>query len=127
MIVDALAASKTLLALKQLGVRLSIDDFGTGYSSLAYLHSFAVDTLKIDRSFISTGDRTSESWKIVDAIARLAHELGMTATAEGIESQEQLTQAKASGCDFAQGYYFYKPLPPESLAELLRSASQTLP
>ena len=91
-------------------MRLSIDDFGTGYSSLSYLHSFPLDTLKIDRSFVNNITEIIDSQEIVKIIMLLAHNLGMSVIAEGIETAVQLTQLRALGCEYGQGYYFAKPL-----------------
>jgi diguanylate cyclase (GGDEF)-like protein/PAS domain S-box-containing protein len=115
--------STTLLrALKDLGVRLAVDDFGTGYSSLAYLRRFPVELLKVDRAFVDgldaqTGD--AEDRAIVAAVVSLAHTLGMKAIAEGVETQEQLSELRALGCDMAQGFLMAKPLTPHALDELL--------
>ena len=105
--------------LKAVGVRLSIDDFGTGYSSLSYLHRFRFDTLKIDRSFISQMDDKIESSQIVQAIITLAHNMGMEVVAEGVETSEQASQLKSLGCEYAQGYFFSKPIGKEAIRQLL--------
>jgi EAL domain-containing protein (putative c-di-GMP-specific phosphodiesterase class I) len=123
MILDATDAAQTVLRLKDLGVRVAIDDFGVGYSSLSYLHSFDVQTLKIDRSFISSPRTGSDTWTIVEAIIGLAHALGMQAVAEGVETEEQLRQVAELGCDLAQGYYFHSPMPREEFENLLVSTS----
>lgn len=99
-----------LSQIKKHKVQLSIDDFGTGYSSLSYLHRFPIDTLKIDRSFVSCINAEGENYQIVNTIILLAHSLGMKAIAEGVETPEQLTQLKKLGCDEAQGYLFAKPI-----------------
>ncbi len=104
--------------LKKLRVQLSIDDFGTGYSSLSYLHRFPIDTLKVDRSFVSTMEDGSENGEIVRTIIALAKNLGMDIVAEGIETVHQLHQLRILACEFGQGYLFSKPLPIED-AELL--------
>lgn len=100
--------------LKALGVKLHIDDFGTGYSSLSYLHRFPVDELKIDRLFVSRMGADDESSEIVATIIQLAHNLGMKVTAEGVETIEQLAQLRSLSCEYAQGYYFSKPVIAES-------------
>lgn len=107
-----------LSQLKTLGVQLHIDDFGTGYSSLSYLHCLPIDTLKIDRSFISRIGANGENTEIVKTIVTLAHNLGMTVTAEGIETIDQLMQLKAMQCDYGQGYFFSKPVSSEVAAGL---------
>jgi EAL domain-containing protein (putative c-di-GMP-specific phosphodiesterase class I) len=103
-------AAVTLAKLRGLGVRLSIDDFGTGYSSLSYLNRFPVDTLKIDRSFVTSMNDTDESLQIVKTIVTLAGNLGMQVIAEGVENEEQLAQLRALKCQYAQGFYFSEPL-----------------
>jgi PAS domain S-box-containing protein len=116
---DPEKASSVLAELKALGVRLSLDDFGTGYSSLSRLQQFPVDSLKIDRAFISKMDSDAESHKIVQVIIMLAQTLGLSAVAEGTETQAQVDQLKALACEFAQGYYFSKPTDQRAISELL--------
>ena len=103
-------AAVTLAKLRGLGVRLSIDDFGTGYSSLSYLNRFPVDTLKIDRSFVTSMNEADENLQIVKTIITLAGNLGMQVVAEGVETEEQLEQLRLLKCQYAQGFYFAKPL-----------------
>lgn len=105
--------------LRNLGVRTAMDDFGTGYSSMAYLSSLPIDTLKIDRSFISKMSRSDEDVAIVRAIVTLAKTLDLRITSEGIETSEQHVQLSALGCDFGQGYFFDRPMSAESLGLLL--------
>jgi predicted signal transduction protein with EAL and GGDEF domain len=105
--------------LKTLGVRLSMDDFGTGYSSLSYLRRFPLDTLKIDRSFVSEMEGTSESRAIVQMIISLGRSLGMEMVAEGVETAEQVSLLRSLGCEYAQGYFFIKPTDQEGIAEVL--------
>ena len=107
---DPDAASQTLRALRDLGVQIDLDDFGTGYSSLAYLHRFPIDTLKIDRSFISSSGVGVANPEIVQSILALAQSLSIKATAEGIETEEQLKQLRSLKCANAQGYYFSRPV-----------------
>jgi diguanylate cyclase (GGDEF)-like protein len=107
---NAELAAITLARLRGLGVRLSIDDFGTGYSSLSYLNRFPVDTLKIDRSFITTLKQGDENVEIVKTIVMLAGNLGMQVIAEGIETADQLQQLRLLKCQYGQGYLFSKPL-----------------
>jgi EAL domain-containing protein (putative c-di-GMP-specific phosphodiesterase class I) len=116
---NAEMAVAILQQLKARRVQLSIDDFGTGYSSLSYLQQFPVDTLKIDRAFVSRIGRTDEDLKILRAIVALAHSLGMRAIAEGIETPRQLAYLKELGCEFGQGYFFARPLDIESAKELI--------
>ncbi|HEY1858062.1 MAG TPA: EAL domain-containing protein [Acidocella sp.] len=109
---------RALVVLKQLkamGFRLAIDDFGTGYSSLSYLHRFPIDILKIDRSFISNLGGSGDGEKIVIAILALADSLGITVVAEGVETKTQASSLRDLGCQYAQGYFFAKPLPLEAM------------
>ena len=108
---------EAMLALRNMGVHLSIDDFGTGYSSLSYLKRFPVEALKIDRSFIDGLGREHEDTSIVEAIVTLAHALGLTAVAEGLETATQLEALRVIGCDFAQGYLLGHPLPAEVVGD----------
>ena len=116
---NADAAIDTLSNLRESGIHLAIDDFGTGYSSLSYLHRFPIDTLKIDRSFISKIDMDGEQLAIVRTIITLAWNLGMDVVAEGVETPKQLAQLKALHCDQAQGYFFYKPVDAANAAQLI--------
>jgi diguanylate cyclase (GGDEF)-like protein len=111
------ATLDTLHRLRELGARISLDDFGTGYSSLKYLRSFPFDKIKIDRCFIGDFAESDESVAIVRAIVALAQGLGIQTTAEGIETEAQLAQIRALGCDQMQGYLFS---PPRRLAEIER-------
>jgi EAL domain-containing protein (putative c-di-GMP-specific phosphodiesterase class I) len=104
------AVAERLAALRSLGVLLGIDDFGTGYSSLSYLHRFPVNTLKIDRSFVSRIGPRSEDSEIIRTVVALAHNLGLDTVAEGIETTEQLVHLQALGCEYGQGFLFAKPL-----------------
>jgi diguanylate cyclase (GGDEF)-like protein len=106
---DTERAKTTLAQLRALGVRLAIDDFGTGYSSLAYLSRFAVDCLKIDRSFIDDVDKDRERALITSAIVTLGHHLGLDVVAEGVETSEQLAFLTAARCDLVQGYLLGRP------------------
>jgi diguanylate cyclase (GGDEF)-like protein len=126
-ITDNTSAAKLLARMKALGVQLHIDDFGTGQSSLSCLHTFPIDTLKVDRSFVHRMTSESENAEIVRTIVTLAHNLGMDAVAEGVETTEQLAQLKALHCDRAQGYLFSKPLAPDAVATLLATAESALP
>lgn len=119
---DTQSAIETLLQLKQRQIHLCLDDFGTGYSSLSHLAKFPIDTLKIDKSFVSNMGMEGKNMKIVQAIVTLAHALGMDVTAEGVERRDQLTELKALGCEDAQGYFFSKALyGPEATALLASS------
>jgi len=116
---DAESTIRMLRDLKRLGVELAIDDFGTGYSSLSYLRRFPVDNLKIDRSFISKLEMGTEDTEIVRAIITLGQALGLLVTAEGVETSAQVSKLLSLGCNWAQGYYYSKPLPNDSMMALL--------
>ncbi|HEX8685555.1 MAG TPA: bifunctional diguanylate cyclase/phosphodiesterase, partial [Pyrinomonadaceae bacterium] len=103
------AATEMLRQLRDLGVQLAIDDFGTGYSSLSYLHRFPIDTLKIDRSFVTRMANNPENVEIVRTIVMLAQVLGMDVVAEGVETKEQLKLLRDLRCEYGQGYYFSRP------------------
>src|SRR6185312_4352783 len=124
---DADKSAGVLGELKALGVHLSIDDFGTGYSSLSRLQSFPVDAVKIDRAFISKMCLDAESSEIVRIIIMLAHNLGMSVVAEGVESAAELQQLRAFGCEMAQGYFFSRPSDSESANAFLRSRQAVNP
>ena len=110
-----------LAQLRALGVQLHLDDFGTGYSSLSYLPRFPIDTLKIDRSFVSGMGPRGENAEIVSIIVMLAHSLGMEVIAEGVETAEQLAMLRALQCGHVQGFYLSRPVPPEEVPALLAS------
>ena len=114
---DFESAAAMLSQLRALGVRLSIDDFGTGYSSLTYLHRFPIDTLKIDRSFVTRMDK--ENVEIVRTILMLAENLGMDAVAEGVETQEQMTLLRNLSCQSGQGFFFSKPMSVAGAEEII--------
>ncbi|CAA9442421.1 MAG: diguanylate cyclase/phosphodiesterase (GGDEF & EAL domains) with PAS/PAC sensor(s) [uncultured Rubrobacteraceae bacterium] len=118
---DAPSTLAKLQKLKDLGVNLTIDDFGTGYSSLSYLRRFPVDFLKIDRSMIQGLGEDPKNEAIVSAVVNLAHALGERVVAEGVETEKQLACLREIGCDFAQGYYFARPLPSEEAGLLVDS------
>ncbi|MEM6520465.1 MAG: EAL domain-containing protein [Cyanobacteria bacterium P01_C01_bin.70] len=122
---DVEAAHALMLRLKALGIQLAIDDFGTGYSSLSYLHRFPTDTLKIDRSFVSSMENSSEDHDIVETIISLGQKLSMKLVAEGIDSAEQLRLLKIAGCHYGQGYFFSKPLAAEDATVFLQKSLQS--
>jgi PAS domain S-box-containing protein len=127
---DAEKSGVVLSELKALGVRLSIDDFGTGYSSLSRLRRFPIDTLKIDRAFISNMHGDGETYEIVRAIVMLAHNLGLKVVAEGVENLKEVEILQKLGCELAQGYFFSRPVSAEAFEQLLmthRSAISTQP
>ncbi len=143
LIENAESVTTVLLQLQTLGIQLQIDDFGTGYSSLSYLHRFPVNTLKIDRSFVSSlepgnqpqvysgyqADRVSHipptgASPIVGTIVTLAHHLGMNVVAEGIETAAQLDQLRTLGCEYGQGYLFSKPIDHEATEALIAAKPQ---
>ena len=105
------ADAARLASLAELGIHLAIDNFGTGYSSLAYLSRLPIDTLKIDRSFVSRLGHEPESDAVVRTIVALAHSLNMRVTAEGIEQLEQAAHLRALGCQLGQGFLFARPAP----------------
>jgi diguanylate cyclase (GGDEF)-like protein len=107
----------TLRRIKELGVRIAMDDFGTGYSSLSYLRSFPFDKIKVDRAFVSDLSERNEHVVIVQAVVSIARALGMTTTAEGVETEAQHQFLAALGCDEVQGYLFSPAVPVERLAE----------
>jgi PAS domain S-box-containing protein len=119
---DAEKAGAVLAQLKALGVRLGIDDFGTGYSSLSRLQRFPVDTLKIDRSFISQMESDQASREMVRIIISLAHNFRLRVVAEGVETQAQADQLQLLGCELAQGYLYSRPLAADAVLQLLAHA-----
>ncbi|QBE67129.1 bifunctional diguanylate cyclase/phosphodiesterase [Pseudoduganella lutea] len=123
-VTESLAAQDTdvqqrLHELKALGITLALDDFGTGYSSLASLHLLPVDTVKIDRSFVSQSETSHHHRVLIEATVKVAQSLGMNTVAEGIETAEQANVVRTLQCDKAQGYLYARPLPREDLAAWL--------
>jgi diguanylate cyclase (GGDEF)-like protein len=112
---DADQAERLIIDLRALGIRMALDDFGNGYSSLIYLRRFAFDKIKIDRSFLESMELAGESAIIVESIVRLGLALGLTVTAEGIESDDQVRFLRKLGCDELQGFYYSEPLSREDL------------
>jgi diguanylate cyclase (GGDEF)-like protein/PAS domain S-box-containing protein len=116
---DADQGTRTLEALRAMGVSLSLDDFGTGYSSLAYLRTLPVNEVKIDRSFVATLGTDGTGRALVDGIIRLTHAVGLRVVAEGIEHRSQLRHLRRLGCDFGQGYFWTPAVPFDQLDEVL--------
>jgi diguanylate cyclase (GGDEF)-like protein/PAS domain S-box-containing protein len=118
---DLEAAIALLWQLKSTGIQLSIDDFGTGYSSLSYLYRLPVDTLKIDRSFVSRLGAPGADADLVGTIVSLAHRLQLDVIAEGVETAEQVAQLQALACEYGQGYYFSRPMPAAAASSFIES------
>jgi diguanylate cyclase (GGDEF)-like protein/PAS domain S-box-containing protein len=116
---NATSVIDTLYQLRALGIRLAIDDFGTGYSSLSYLPRFPLTTLKIDRSFVEQIGTCNDSLEIVRTILALAHNLRMDVVAEGVETETQANSLREMGCEYGQGFYFYKPMDVDAATNLL--------
>ena len=112
LIEDAEGALDILRRIRAIGVRIALDDFGTGYSSLSYLRRFPFDKIKIDQSFVQQIGSKKDSQVIVQAISDIAKGLGMTITAEGVETLGQAEQLRLTGCEELQGYYFSRPKHP---------------
>ncbi len=119
---DSPEVAATLRALRAAGIEIAIDDFGTGYSSLSYLHQFAVDHLKIDRSFTRNLGRDAYAATLTDSIIGLAHGLGLRTVAEGVETAAQREHLLRAGCDFAQGWLYAAAMPATALADWLAQA-----
>jgi len=119
LMIDAEATIATLVALRELGVRLAIDDFGTGYSSLSYLKRFPVDILKIDRSFVGGVHTDADDATLAEAVVGLGRALRLQTVAEGIETADQWSALRELGCDFGQGYLFARPVDAAEIEELL--------
>jgi EAL domain-containing protein (putative c-di-GMP-specific phosphodiesterase class I) len=119
----------TLHGLVEMGVALVIDDFGTGYSNFSYLRRLPVNMIKIDRSFVADlyppeGDADAMNAEVLAAIISLAHVLGLSVTAEGVESAAQAQWLQAMGCDSAQGWYFGRPVGPAAIEETIAAAGR---
>ena len=127
MIDDFSRAVSILRKLKSLGVQIAMDDFGSGYSSLSYLHSFAFDKIKIDRSFIGDLEENHHSMAIVRAIVTLGHSLGVPVLAEGVETPAQREFLVAEGCDGAQGYLLGRPQPIAAYAGMIGRDGEARP
>lgn len=118
-IIDNEAEARHVLEqMKERQIKLTLDDFGTGFSSLSYLHQFPIDAIKIDRSFVSERGEDIANLEIVRSVLNLANSLGIEAIAEGIETVRQLAQLKELGCEYGQGYFFFKPLDVKAAEQL---------
>jgi len=118
---DGGLAIKVLDRIRDLGIKLSLDDFGTGYSSLGYLRNVRFDTIKIDRSFVQgAAQNKSESLAIIRAVVAMADSLEVSTTAEGVETEAELSMIQQLGCQKIQGYYFGRPMLFEDASELFR-------
>ncbi|MBY4897964.1 bifunctional diguanylate cyclase/phosphodiesterase [Cupriavidus sp. AU9028] len=121
---DDQRAHTCLAELRQAGFKIALDDFGTGYSSLHYLQRFRVDKIKIDRSFTQSLGACADAPAIIDSVVGLGRAMGLTITAEGVETQEQMQALVAAGCHELQGYLFSLPLPEDRLEEAIANAGQ---
>jgi EAL domain-containing protein (putative c-di-GMP-specific phosphodiesterase class I) len=122
---DSENTQETLRQLRDLGVKIALDDFGTGYSSLGYLSRFQFDKIKIDRSFVSEMSSRKDALSIVRAITSLGEDLGMTVTAEGVETEEQLSRLRSVRCTEVQGFYFSRPKAASDLEQFLGAARKS--
>lgn len=109
--------------MRAAGLRIALDDFGTGYSSFNYIKELPIDTLKIDRSFITHIDSSRAEYAIIKALVSLCRDLSLNMVVEGVETALQKKTLLELGCERAQGFYFYKPLPADKVAELLQQQS----
>jgi diguanylate cyclase (GGDEF)-like protein len=126
LMVDPVRSKEVLDALRGLGVRIAVDDYGTGYSSLAYLRELAVDELKLDKSFVIPMLDDAGAAAIVQSTVELAHALGLTMVAEGVESEAHLRELARLGCDVAQGYHISRPVTAEKLGAWLRAPARAV-
>ncbi len=117
---NIIEAIDTMRAIKNIGITISIDDFGTGFSSLSYLRTFPIDTLKIDRSFITDMETSPANKSIVRAIVELAHTLNLKVVAEGVETRSQLAELTRMDCDYIQGYIYSRPVDIDQAIELIK-------
>jgi EAL domain-containing protein (putative c-di-GMP-specific phosphodiesterase class I) len=120
---DVTNAFRVLTELRSIGVKIAIDDFGTGYSSLSLLSEIPVDTLKIDRSFVTGVAKRPEPARLIRAILLLASDFGLHTVAEGVEERDQDEVLQGLGCQASQGFYFARPMPATQLGELLERDS----
>jgi EAL domain-containing protein (putative c-di-GMP-specific phosphodiesterase class I) len=121
---DPARAMEVVARLSAMGIQIAIDDFGTGYSSLAYLKRLPVDKLKIDKSFVRGLATDAHDAAIVESTIGLAHALGLSLVAEGVEDQASWDLLARMGCDVAQGYFISRPIPPDKLTAWLKALPQ---
>lgn len=121
--IDLDKAKEGLERIRSYGITIAMDDFGTGYSSLTYLQRLPIDILKIDREFLNTIEIGGQDSYIYNSVIELGHNMDLKIVAEGIETKEQKDYIKYKGCDMGQGYYFYKPMPAESLNQIFQNQS----
>jgi diguanylate cyclase (GGDEF)-like protein len=126
MVEDAARIAAALNGLRALGIRVAMDDFGTGYSSLAHLRAFELDRIKIDRSFIDASDDDATAMAVVRAITTMARDMGIATTGEGVETDSQLHNLVAIGCDTAQGYLLGKPIDAQAVQHLIGNSDSTV-
>lgn len=123
LISNSAQTSKKLAKLRDSGIKVAIDDFGTGYSSLSYLTNFPFDKLKIDQSFIRDISTDKAAAALATSIISMAHKLGVSVIAEGVETEAQLQLLEENNCDEIQGFYFGRPVPAEEIEPLLESVN----
>src|SRR5205823_1848168 len=121
---DSDAARRELGKLRQLGVRLAVDDYGTGYASVGYVRQLPLDVVKIDKCFVQGLTAGAEDAAIAQAIIKMAHALGLTTVAEGVENADELARLQQLGCDQVQGFYFSAPLTADAVDGLLRAGRE---
>jgi EAL domain-containing protein (putative c-di-GMP-specific phosphodiesterase class I) len=121
LLTDSAKVRNELLSFKKQGIEVSIDDFGTGFSALSYLNQFDIDYLKIDISFVRTLVENERNRALTEAIIVMAHKLGIKTIAEGVETEAQRALLLQFGCDYIQGFLYFKPLPADEFMKLLRA------
>jgi len=124
MMLDTHHALKNLWALNELGFNIAIDDFGTGYSNLSYLKKLPANELKIDKTFILNLEDDKQNQVLVQTAIHMAHNLGMSVVAEGVESERSYTLLKSMGCDLCQGYHFSRPVPVDQFERLFNNIAK---
>jgi EAL domain-containing protein (putative c-di-GMP-specific phosphodiesterase class I) len=124
LITDVEAVRRQLGQVRDLGVRLAVDDFGTGYSSVGYVRQLPLDSVKIDKSFVQGLTAGVEDAAIAQAIIKMAHALGLTTVAEGVESADELARLQQLGCDVVQGFYFAAPLTADAIDGLMAAGRE---